>query len=509
MNITNNLIDKIINKISLKCEIKEKKEFALIIGRSRFFNTLYLIFCGLSLNKQKKINIFYLKDKNLISSEKYFFDRCKIQEKNYENQFFRFIIIIVALVNFFRALFLILFKGKGNFVQKFRLKDIYLGDLIFDSYVRNNHRFIEPKLDKNFIAILFRGILKTLYFDYFFDQKKLKYLIVASHTYANNTGIAVRIALKKKIKVILSNQQELIKLSQEKIDKGKYYIGKKKLKQIKKIKLNDKKFFSFLQKRKKTNTNYHFTGGRDIFYAYGNKKRLSKKNFYKKIDVNNLERYKKIIVIAPHAFSDASRSTGRIFLFTDYYEQLVKTLEFVKKQNKNILWIVRPHPSGKKYGEVGIVENLIKKINVPNIKLCPKFINTDNLVDLTDGVITGRGKIALEYSVMGKFAILAGKCSYSDCGFLYVANSKKKYFEYLREAQTFRSLSNEKTILARKTLFYLENYSKTIPEDELVPNFKDLKTNIILKKLSENLKKNKAFIKSRYFLDLSDKLKKI
>ena len=232
-------------------------------------------------------------------------------------------------------------------------------------------------------------------------------------------------------------------------------------------------------------------------------------DFYKKMNIKNIERYNKIIVIAPHAFSDASRSTGRIFLFTDYYEQLVKTLDFVKKQNRNILWVVRPHPSGKKYGEVGIVENLIKKINATNIKLCPKFINTDNLVDLTDGVITGRGKIALEYSVMGKFAILAGKCSYSDCGFLYVANSKKRYFEYLRKVQSFKILSKEKIILARKTLFYLENYSKTISEDELVPNFKDLKTNIILKKLDKNLKKKKMFIRSRYFLDLSDKLKKI
>ena len=509
MIITNNFIDKIINKIGLKCERNEKKEYGLIIGRSRFFNTLYLIFCGLSLNKQKKTNIFYLKDKNLISSEKYFFDRCKIKEKNYKNQFLNILIILESLLNFFRALFLILFEGKSNFVQKFRLKDIYLGDLIFDSYVRRDHRFIKPKLDKNFITILFRGIFKTLYFNYYFNKTELKYLIVASHTYANNTGIAVRIALKKKIKVILSNQQELIKFSHEKIDKGKYYIDKKKIKQIKKIRLNNKNFFSFLQKRKKTNTNYHFTGARDIFYAYGNKKKLSMNDFYKKMNIKNIERYNKIIVIAPHAFSDASRSTGRIFLFTDYYEQLVKTLDFVKKQNRNILWVVRPHPSGKKYGEVGIVENLIKKINATNIKLCPKFINTDNLVDLTDGVITGRGKIALEYSVMGKFAILAGKCSYSDCGFLYVANSKKRYFEYLRKVQSFKILSKEKIILARKTLFYLENYSKTISEDELVPNFKDLKTNIILKKLDKNLKKKKMFIRSRYFLDMSDKLKKI
>ena len=207
MIITNNFIDKIINKIDLKCERNEKKEYGLIIGRSRFFNTLYLIFCGLSLNKQKKINIFHLKDKNLISSEKYFFDRCNIKEKNYGNQFVNVLIILETLGNFFRAFFLILFRGKSDFVQKFRLKGIYLGDLVFDSYVRNDHRFIKPKLDKNFILILFRGIFKTLYLNYFFDKKKLKYLIVASHTYANNTGIAVRIALKKKIKVILSNQQ--------------------------------------------------------------------------------------------------------------------------------------------------------------------------------------------------------------------------------------------------------------------------------------------------------------
>ena len=55
----------------------------------------------------------------------------------------------------------------------------------------------------------------------------------------------------------------------------------------------------------------------------------------------------------------------------------------------------------------------------------------------------------------------------------------------------------------------LENYSKTISNDELIPNFKDLKTNVVLKKLSENLKKNKKFKGSRYFLDMSDIIKKL
>ncbi len=509
MKITYNFLNKIIDKVELKCVKRQNKDYGLIIGRSRFFNTLYLIFCGISLNKQKKVNIFYLNDKNLLSSEKYFFDKCEIEKKDYKNQIQIILILIETLLNFTRALLIILFEGKDIFVQKFKLKNIYIGDLIFDSYVRNNHRFLNPKLDKNFIIILFGGIFKTIYFDYCFDKREMKYLIVASHTYANNTGIAVRIALKKKIRVILSNQQELIEITKEKIDKGKYYINKKKLIQIKKIKLSKKRFFLFLKKRKKTNTNYHFTGGRDIFYAYGNKKKVSKKEFYKKLNIKNIKRYKKIVVIAPHAFSDASRSTGRIFIFTDYFQQLVKTLEFVKKQNKKILWIVRPHPSGIKYGEQGIVEKLVRKYDISNIKLCPKFINTDNLIDLTDGVITGRGKIALEYSVMGKFAILAGKCSYSDCGFLNVANNTRQYFEYLKKVETFKILSNEKIILARKTLFYLENFSKTIFEDQLIPNIKDIEIKKILKKFDKNLKKKQIFKKSKYFLHMSKKLKKL
>ena len=51
-------------------------------------------------------------------------------------------------------------------------------------------------------------------------------------------------------------------------------------------------------------------------------------------------------------------------IFTDYYSHLKETLLFVNQEadTKNILWLVKPHPSSAVYNENGIVERLVKKL---------------------------------------------------------------------------------------------------------------------------------------------------
>ena len=62
-------------------------------------------------------------------------------------------------------------------------------------------------------------------------------------------------------------------------------------------------------------------------------------------------------------------------IFTDYYSHLKETLLFVNQEadTKNILWLVKPHPSSAVYNENGIVERLVKKINNSKIIMCPKI----------------------------------------------------------------------------------------------------------------------------------------
>ena len=67
------------------------------------------------------------------------------------------------------------------------------------------------------------------------------------------------------------------------------------------------------------------------------------------------------------------------------------------------MWILRPHPTSIiEYGEEGLVKEMVNELNNPLIKLCPSNINTDNILDLVDGVITGRGIIGLDAVIRKK-----------------------------------------------------------------------------------------------------------
>ena len=56
-----------------------------------------------------------------------------------------------------------------------------------------------------------------------------------------------------------------------------------------------------------------------------------------------------------------------------------------------------------------IIIKLINDLKNPFVKLCPSNINTDNILNLVDGVITGRGTIGLEAAIKGKKTLIAGK----------------------------------------------------------------------------------------------------
>ena len=77
-----------------------------------------------------------------------------------------------------------------------------------------------------------------------------------------------------------------------------------------------------------------------------------------------------------------------IFAFRDYYQQVTETLKFINQNfSQEILWILRPHPTSiYEYGEAGIVKKLVDELKNPLITVCPSNINTDNILDLIDGL---------------------------------------------------------------------------------------------------------------------------
>ena len=57
----------------------------------------------------------------------------------------------------------------------------------------------------------------------------------------------------------------------------------------------------------------------------------------------------------------------------DYYSKLKKTLGFIYNNDEKNLWIIKPHPMEKFYGEVEVNRNLFKNLKSITLKFVPKI----------------------------------------------------------------------------------------------------------------------------------------
>ena len=183
------------------------------------------------------------------------------------------------------------------------------------------------------------------------------------------------------------------------------------------------------------------------------------------------KKIKKIVLIAPHAFSDAYHVEGSA-LFLDYYEQLRETLIFIKKKKiQHILWVVRPHPTSSYYNEQGIVKRLVNEINDQRIVICPKNISTREILNLSDAVITSRGTIGMEAASCGKFVINEGSSIYSGLGFSLDPKNKKEYFNSIKNIINIKKLKKQDIFIAKCALYFLEK-DCLIAKNGIVKNIK-------------------------------------
>ena len=178
-----------------------------------------------------------------------------------------------------------------------------------------------------------------------------------------------------------------------------------------------------------------------------------------------------------------------------------KTLDFVAKNDHQNLWIIRAHPSSKNNNERIILKNYIKQKfhHVKNVIFCPQNIPINELYDICDVVVTGKGTIGLEFLSEGKNCILAGEAPYSKVLGFKNNITRKKYFNEIKNIRNLKKISNKKKLLAKKILlFYEKGYH--------VNNSIDLRkiNNIRLSEYITN--KNKINIKK--FFEINHKLLK-
>lgn len=378
-------------------------------------------------------------------------------------------IVFFAMIGVFGLFIKFLISGFSfeRFISEAEYQKVLIGDLVYDSYIRNGHYYKNPlsRLDKLFYISL-KAIFYICYMQRNFDLSNVRAIVVTSYSYANLGGMMSRLAVAYQIPLIVTTGNFARRISTlEKLQESVFSIQKKSMDSIQSSINWESSVDKYLKNRFSGNIAQH-----DVINAYRGIK-YSKRKLLNNIGLKENDQ-RPIVFLMPHAFSDATHASGP-FLFRDFYQWTIKTIEYIKNI-QNVCWIIKPHPSSFMYDEDGFVNDLLVGIlNESNMFLCPADLNTASVFELASTVITGRGTIAIEAASCGINAIMAGKAPWSGYGVCYEPKTQEEYFELLDKVPHYNGMNSKLQNKAKQLLHcYFINVhikSELIPEIEINP----------------------------------------
>lgn len=495
--MTKNTFDKILSKkYNLFSVNKNIKNNVLVIDRSRPISIAKSALIISIITKKLKINplifSYFPKSSWQFKLYKIFGDFKFIHSRNYNLFLKNSHFLLISLFKSIKA-YLTWKNDILGFINNFSIKKIKIGHLIYDEYIRDNFKYKEFRsLNLGFLLLLFKKIFLFYKLEKIIKQNNIKLLVCCSIEYASSSSLASRVAASKKIPILHIDGQFHLILNQDDLDKSFFKLKKNEFKAFYK---NKKKinFKTFIKKRFSGKLRTIMAGNKDLINANINKVDISRENFLK-IYAKNTQ-YKKIVLIAPHAFTDANHGIGKRFIFEGYYDQLKKTVEFAfSRKNNDILWVINPHPTGPEYGEEGQVEEIVKKYKKNNIILLPKNIKTFSAIKFSDLIVTGRGTIGIESASLGKKVIIAGYAIYEKLGFTVEPKNQKEYFNSLTDEKNFKKQSKKNINKALKYLYYFDRHNSYNLPSNPMDQYSTYNNR-------ESLKKNKFYSFLFNFLD--------
>lgn len=480
------------------------KESLLFIDRGREEAAYANAYVAAAVNSKYKKKIYLLsrfENQNLLEVHK------KLGFKNFidvsfKKNFFNNIILIKSF--FILLICLINLKTRGFFwfINHFKIDNVLIGDLIYDTYINSNSNYLNPKIDFFFIKLLFSAIFKTILIKNYILKYNVKIIITGTEHYSYSSGLAIRISTYLKgIRNFMwrspgiGSYIEIVELNKKTKETGYNSLQDKIIsKRFKKFDISRKKMNKFynLRKLNKVKTNFYTMDSHRVANSGNGSKFIDQIKKLKKIYPG------KVLLFASHRLSDTAHILGITYSFRDYYDQFEKTLSFAFNNDDNNIWIFRAHPYsnlGKAVERKQLI-SLFKKYKKKNIFFCPVGVPIDSIKNIIDVVVSGRGTVALEFLCEQKSVLLAGIPRYfhRKLGINYFSD-KKKYFDILSNLKKIKKPSLENKYLARKILYFYENglhpkYKidfKKIKKDKIA-------NNIFNKTMSYHKNKNFNFI---------------
>lgn len=415
------------------------------VTNSLIFNTVLLKF-GKAISEIESANISFvpwLKPNNQINK---LINSFKIHKKIY---------IIGEFVKLlFKYFFIILFEffkiKNGQQLESYIINGIPIGKHIYD-YILIRNKI--PSLDKFSIRNKFDILLCLFYFLLVKDKissLKINSILTLDNVYIE--GIVFELCKYYKLKMYTGFDINLLTFHMY-VNENDYSQHPRTPDNDYALRIFESNVFKnkrdvFLQKRFSGNQNQH-----DAKRAFSpNNIKLTRQELVSKYDLND----NKIVLVLPHIFCDAPHGYPSVF-YQDYQYWLADTLKVLSK-NKNINIIIKEHPSTELFSETGQLEELLIKLNLPNLKLISNNINARSLMNIVDTLVTCGGTSGMEYAYHGVPVIIASSPPYGNYNFINKANNINHYHELLSNCFQLEPLTAKQKELAGNMLFLFFEY---------------------------------------------------
>lgn len=391
-----------------------------------------------------------------------------------------------------------------------KVDNIYLGDLIYDSYLRQNKKVTINLNEKDF------RVFYSNFLDFFFNccayfnNNKIDVLLVSHTVYQN--AVPLRIALSKNIKCYLPNINVVDYFDKKRNTNWNYDAISQNF-----IELNDQEKSKAIQLAKQ-NLEKKFDPNNDyVAELYLTGRKFNKKDFKtfklsskkKKILKKN---GKKNYLISSHCFFDSPHVMGNFF-YLDFY----RWLEALGKMSENleINWYLKAHPHTL---DNNLNFKILKKFEnkYKNFYLLDKDVsNIDLISEGIDLVLSVYGSVAYEFPYHKIPVLLASnECIYKKQVFcatpknlaeyeFLIKNPDKINIDYNRDNiyeffySVFMNFWDPLNISSEKFNIKSDFFSPQLYDQYLKKYYKKENEFVILNDLSNFLKSGKYRISSK------------
>jgi hypothetical protein len=337
-------------------------------------------------------------------------------------------------------------------VIRLKCLGIYVGQEIYDEYLRIYNKTEVDVNDINFRNLLIKMISIIYYWKKYFSSNSVKAVIVSHPVYF--MGLIARVAIKLNIPVYCVAAQNFFLITKRNF--SKHSCCKKFSSSFKKILKNKKYFIKLAQQELES----RFQGKKDSKALLDQE--LDKKLFDKSASfIKIIKDKKKInILIAAHCFSDGIHAYGKFF-YTDFHDWL----DFLGKVsfNSKYQFYIKIHPAEFDLN----YEHFLKFKNKYNFIIIPKEILVSHVIkEKFDYVLTAYGSVGHEFPLYNIPVINASNngphCSYN----FNIHPKNRKHYEkiiYNLKKNKFKIKPNVKSKIFE--YYFMNHLSQYAPLD--------------------------------------------